>query len=193
MTTDAAGEQPGIAARRSGAHQFAVFHERTGLLTIWLCLGVFVVVQGLLTIVYFKFYADEIETGLRWVMFGLAISLVCFGLYFLTYAASRLRDQQAPIVIGPSGLHDRHVSDRPIAWSDVVDVRLFSGGRGGPYVVFEVKPGSEDRAGIWPVRRMIASLVRLFGYPGYRVYHMGTDATPDSLVSAIGRYSKVGK
>lgn len=190
MTNDPSSNKTGAPTIRR-ENGIAIFNDRTLAINVRLFSGVFVITQGLLTILYFRAYPEDID-AVRWfVVMGLSIVAICSGFYLAIYAFKRMHDHRPPIMIGPAGLHDRSVSERAIAWRDVADVRWRSGGRGGPYIEFEIQPGSENRAGIWPARRRMASLARRFGYLGYRIHHTGTDATPDSLMAAVNVYFRV--
>lgn len=171
--------------------RITVFRTRRGPLDLWLVLGAFTTVQGVATFIYFYGYAEDVEQPLRSVSLGLAAALVFFGLYFFTYSVGRMRDLDPPIVIGPAGLHDRWVSERPIPWEQIRRIMVLSGGRGGPYIVFDLSEEDADRAGVWPLRHEMGRLSRRIAGYGFRIHHTGTEATPALLVEAIRPYREV--
>ncbi len=192
MSGGAAGGSPAREPDRAGARPRAsitVFKDRRRLLGIYLFLGVFFILQGAATTIWF-FYADDVEPGLRLVAIGLGVFIVFVGYWFAGYAWRRRTDPQDPITIGPAGLHDRALSENPIPWSDIRNLRVWHSGRGGPVVVFDVAEGADARAGIHPRARRAAIANRPFRYT-HHVHHMGTDASVDRLVEAIRPYADV--
>ena len=131
------------------------------------------------------------ELGLQlMVSIGLALFIIAMGYWFAAYSWRRRTDPEDPITVGPAGLHDRALSDRPIAWSDIRNLRVWHSGRGGPVVVFDVAGGADERAGIHERARRASVVNRPFGYT-HHVHHMGTDASVDRLVEAIRPYADV--
>lgn len=106
------------------------FRDRSGLLNFYLVPGDLMMLQGVLTAAYFLYYGD-VDFGIELVILGLSVALAGFGFWFASHAWRRLRDPEPPITIGPAGLHDRAISDLPIPWSDIGDLRVWDG-KGGP-------------------------------------------------------------
>ena len=165
-----------------------VFRERTGMLTFHFILGGLFILQGTLTAIFFLFFAGE-EPGITTVSVGISLFLAWVGYWFAGHAWRRMRDPENPITIGPAGLYDRAISERPIAWSDIRNLHVWDG-KGGPVVVFDLAEGAEERAGVYDRVRLSAPVNRPFGYD-YRVHSIGTDATIEALVEAIAPYAKV--
>jgi hypothetical protein len=117
------------------------------------------------------------------------VFLAWVGWWFAGHAWRRMRDPENPITIGPSGLYDRAISERPIAWRDIRNLHVWDG-KGGPVVVFDLAEGAEARAGVHDRVRLSAPVNRPFGYD-YRVHSIGTDATIDALLAAIAPYAEV--
>jgi hypothetical protein len=168
--------------------RITVFREHSGILSVYLIFGGMVALQGVLTAIYFLFFADE-ELGLTTVIVGIALFMIWMGYYFGMKSWRRLRDQENPITIGPAGLLDRSISERPIPWADIRNLHIYSG-RGGPCVVFDLVDGAEERAGVYPNVRRSAPVNRAFLY-SYHIQHFGTDADVDKLVEAIAPFAEV--
>lgn len=166
-----------------------VFRERRLALSIYLLLGAGVLVQGLATAIYFLWF-DEPEPPFGPVLFGLSAFMVILGAWFASYAWRRLRDPQAPITIGPTGLHDRIVSAQPIPWRYISNVAVRHVGRGGNIVIFDLAPEAIAACGVRRRMRAMAVVNAAFGYT-YRLHQMGTDATPERLVAAIQPHAAV--
>ncbi|MCR4282471.1 MAG: hypothetical protein NUV72_05530 [Bauldia sp.] len=164
------------------------FRDRSGLLNFYLVPGDLMMLQGVLTAAYFLYYGD-VDFGIELVILGLSVALAGFGFWFASYAWRRLRDPEPPITIGPAGLHDRAISDLPIPWSDVGDLRVWDG-KGGPVVVFDLAEDGAQHAGVRRAAYASAVFSRPFGY-SFHVRSMGTDATIDRLIEAIAPYAAV--
>jgi hypothetical protein len=172
---------------RAGA-AITVFRERTGILSFHLILGGMMMLQGVLTAIFFIYYGSD-EIGITVTAVGLSLFLAWAGYWFAGHAWRRMRDPENPITIGPAGLYDRAISERPIAWSDIRNLHVWDG-KGGPVVVFDLAEGAEERAGVYDRVRLSAPVNRPFGYD-YRVHSIGTDATIEALVEAIAPYAEV--
>lgn len=165
-----------------------VFRNSTVLLTVFLVGGGLMMLQGVLTAGYFLYYG-EAEGWLAPVLYGLSAALFGFGLWFAAYARRRLRDPEPPITIGPAGLHDRAISDRPIPWSDIRNLQVWHG-RGGPVVAFDLADGASERTGVRQTAHVSATISRGVGH-NYHIRSMGTDATVERLIAAIAPYAEV--
>lgn len=163
-----------------------MFRRKPWPLRVLAGLGVFFVAQGIFTAWFMIFELKDDDT-IRWAGAGLALFLAWLGYYFASYAIRRLRGPEAAIVIGPDGLHDRIVSARPIAWSDIQNLRARPGGRGGTIVVFDLREGAEARAGVTFRARWSVGMSRPFGY-SYAIRHGGTEADPEKLLAACRPY-----
>lgn len=177
-----------LPRRGSAAPTITVFKDRRGWLTVYLVLGIAFIVQGIATAIYFLFF-DDGESRLRFAGVGMSAFLGWLGYWFGIYGWRRLRDPENPITVGPAGIHDRALSERPIAWDDIRHLHLWTG-RGGPVVVFDLADGADQRAGILPRARRAAIANRPFGYT-HHVHVMGTDASLDRLLGAIAPYAEV--
>jgi hypothetical protein len=171
-----------------GGHRITEFNGRGGWLWLYVVLGAAFVVQGIASAVYFTFFEDG-EVQLR--LFGAAMSLflLWLGGWFASYGWRRIRDPEKPITVGPAGIHDRALSERAIAWSDIRNLHVWTG-RGGPIVVFDVADGADERAGIFNRAKRARIANRPFGYT-HHVHSMGTDASIDRLIEAISPYAEV--
>jgi hypothetical protein len=169
--------------------KITVFRERTGILNIFLILGGMMMLQGILTAIFFLIYGAD-EAWLTVVAVGMSLFLVWVGYFFAAKAWRRLRDHENPITIGPSGLLDRSISERPIPWSDITNLHIFVSGRGGPCVVFDLVEGAAEKTGVHPNVRRSAVVNRAFLY-SYQIQHFGTDANVDKLVEAIAPFAEV--
>lgn len=170
-----------------------VFRRRKWVLIIYLVFGIAIAVQGVATAVWFVLFAEGMDDAwwFRPVAVGLALFLVWLGYFFGAAAFRRLGDREEPIVIGPRGLHDRAISERPIPWRAIRDLHIWDGGsRGGRCVVFDLEPGAERSAGVNVRVRNSAPVNRRFGY-GYRIHTLGTDASIERLTQAIAPYATV--
>lgn len=166
-----------------------VFRPRGFALALYLLVGLAVVAQGLATAAYFTWY-DAPEYPFGPILLALSGFMVVLGLWFSVNAVRRLRDPDPPIVIGPSGLHDRVISERPVPWRSVSNISLFNAGRGGLIVVFDIAPDALTASGVRRRARVAARINGTFGYR-YRLNHMGTDANPARLVAAIRPYAPI--
>jgi hypothetical protein len=176
---------------RPGA-RITVFRERTGILSFHLILGGMMMLQGVLTAIFFIFYGSD-EIGITVTAVGLSLFLAWAGYWFAGHAWRRMRDPANPITIGPAGLYDRAISERPIAWGDVRNLHVWADvTRGGPVVVFDLAEGAAERAGVHPRVQHTAPINRPFGYD-YRIHSIGTDATIEALVEAIAPYAEVNR
>jgi len=164
------------------------FRNRSWLLAFYIVLGVFLMLQGAASGIYFLYF-DEAQYGMKWVILGLAAAMIGFGLWFAAYGWRRLRDPEPPITIGPAGLYDRAISDRPIPWSDIRNLCLWEG-RGGPVVAFDLANGAGARAGVRQAAHVSAAVSREFGH-NYHIRSMGTEATVERLIEAIAPYATV--
>jgi hypothetical protein len=179
-------EEP--AGRRSASPTVG-FRVRPLLLRFYVVFGSLLVVQGIATA--FHFYPQyRIEPWLRITALGLSAFIAFMGAWFALAALRRIRDPEMPITVGPAGLHDRALSEEPIAWSDIVEPRLLRAGRGGVILAFDVAEGGEERAGIHGRARAAAEVNRRFGY-GYQVHCMGTEAWPQTVAAAMAPYIRV--
>lgn len=173
----------------SGEHRpTTIFRNRPRVLLLLTVLGLVFVVQGAATAGYFAFFDDG--AGFQFAGIGLSLFLVVAGVAFAGYALIRIRDRHAPITVSTDGLHDRILSKDPIQWSDIRDIRIWPGPRGGPIVVFDLAEGAEDRAGVLKRARLAVGANRAFGY-SYQIHSMGTDADIAELVTAIRAYAEV--
>lgn len=174
---------------RSGGPAITVFRDRSRLLTVHVVMGVFFIGQGLATAAWFTVTDEADELWLRLTAIGVSLFLAWVGWWFASHAFRRLRDPENPIVVGPSGLYDRALSARPIAWSDFRNLHVWTG-KGGPCLVFDLAEGAEERAGVHPRVRFSTKFNRPFGYT-YRVHSIGTEASVERLVAAIAPYAEV--
>jgi hypothetical protein len=175
--------------RRASAATITVFKDRRRLLGFYLVFGGLIALQGIATAIYFH-QSDDTEPGLRYVAIGLSLFMTYMGYWFAIYAWRRRTDPENPIIVGPAVLHDRALSERPIAWSDIRNLRVWHSGRGGPVVVFDVAAGANQRAGIRQRAQVAAIANKPFRYT-HHVHAMGTDASIDRLVAAIAPYAEV--
>jgi len=166
-----------------------VFHPRFGVLKFFLIFGIAIMLQAIVTAGFFMVFLNE-QIEFLIAGLGLSIFLLLVGYWFAAYAWRRMRDPENPIIVGPSGLHDRATSERPIAWSDIRDLSVWDGVRGGPVIVYDLADGAADRAGIYARVRRTMWLNRLFGY-SYLVRSYGTDATIGTLIEAIVPFAEV--
>ena len=165
-----------------------MFRERSLLNTIHIVMGILFVIQGTVTAIFFIFFAGA-EPGMTWTAVGISLFLAWVGWWFGSHAWRRMRDPENPITVGPAGLHDRAISERPIAWGDFRNLHVWDG-KGGPVVVFDLAEGAEERAGVFERVRLSVPFNRPFQYD-YRVHSIGTDATIDALLAAIAPYAEV--
>ena len=166
-----------------------VFKDRRWLLVLYLVLGAILLVQGIATAAYFILIERQ-QGGVTVIAVGLSVFVAWLGYWFASYAWRRQRDQQDPIVVGPAGLHDRALSERPIAWSDIRNLRVREDGRSGRLVVFDLADGAGARAGILKRAQRATFANRPFGYT-HHIHGMGTDASLDRLIAAIAPYMDV--
>jgi hypothetical protein len=167
-----------------------VFTARRWLLVVYVVLGAVFILQGSLTALFFLIQ-DADGLGMKVLSIAISLFLAWLGYWFAAMGVRRLRDRDSPIVIGPAGLHDRALSERPIPWRDIVNLRVWHG-RGGPILTFDLAPGGEERAGIHRRVRPSVPLNRQFGY-SYHVHAMGTDAGIDRLVDAVSPFANVDR
>ncbi|MCB1497162.1 MAG: hypothetical protein KDJ86_15340 [Bauldia sp.] len=166
-----------------------LFRTRPRVLLFYFVLGLIFVVQGVATAGYFVIFDDG--AGFQLIGIGLSLFLAVVGIVFAGYAALRIRDRHPPITIGPNGLHDRIISERPIPWEDIGDLRIWPGSRGGPAVVFDLAEGAEDRASVYRRARVEAEFNRAAGGYSYQIHPIGTDADVDRVVEAIRPFAQV--
>jgi hypothetical protein len=171
------------------APRITTFRERSGILSFFLIFGGMMMLQGVLTAIFFFFFAGE-EAWFTSVAVGVSLFLVWVGYFFAAKAWRRLRDHEDPITIGPAGLLDRSVSERPIPWSDITNLHIFTTGRGGSCVVFDLVDGAAERAGVHANVRRSAVVNRAFVY-SYQIQHFGTEANVERLVEAIAPFAEV--
>jgi hypothetical protein len=176
-------------AERRGATPTTRFKARPRLLWFYVVFGCLLVVQGIATA--YHFYPQvQLEPWFRTTALGLSVFVALLGAWFATAALRRLRDPETPITVGPAGLHDRALSEAPIAWRDIVEPRILHTGRGGDILAFDLVEGGEERAGVYRRVRATAEVNRRFGY-GYQVHCMGTDAWPQTVAAAMAPYVHV--
>lgn len=171
------------------ATAITTFRNRHWLLIVFLLLGVGMIIQGVATAAYFLVFDDEPMPIFRVVILGLSAALFGFGLWFAAYARRRLADPEPAIVIGPAGLHDRAISERPIPWREIRNLTVWHG-RGGPVVAFDLADGAAERAGVKRGAHVSAAVSRTLGH-NYHIRSMGTDASVERLVAAISPYAPV--
>lgn len=164
-----------------------VFRKRPRLLTILLFLGLFFIVQGIATSAYLL-QSNEMALAMRAASVGVGLFLSVVGIWFARNAGRRLLGPAEPITIGPAGLHDGLISDRPIPWSDIHNIHVHPTSRGGSIVAFDLTDMARAAIHWWPW--LGEPINRLFGY-GYYVLIMGTDADVGHLTTAILPYAPV--
>ena len=166
----------------------AVFSDRPGWLYFFVIFGVVLMLQAAITIgIFLIFLMDDVFFLIAGL--GLSIFLLVIGCWFASYGWRRMRDPENPIVIGPTGLHDRATSERPIPWNDIRNLYVWDSVRGGPLVVYDLADGAAERSAVFTRVRLMARINRLFGY-SYLVHSYGTDATIETLVAAITPYAE---
>lgn len=179
-----------MSTATTGAASAAVtaFRKKPAILAVFLAMGAAFTVQGLASAVFLG-SADDLEPPLRSMVLGVSLFLAGVGFWFAAQALRRLRGPEQAIVIGPAGLHDGLISDAPIPWRLIRDLRVARGARGSSVLAFDLE--GNERGGIhwWP--RLVEPVNRAFGY-GYYVFVMGTEANVDRLAAAIAPYRPVG-
>jgi hypothetical protein len=158
----------------------------------WVVFASALALQGGATIAYFQYFAGPVEPFIRTAVLICGAGLIWFGWQFGGEALRRLRDPRPPVVIGPAGLHDRAVSERPVPWSAIGAVAIRYAYRGGRFVAFDIAPHALDASGVRLGARIEAAVNRALGYPGYRIHMVGVDADPDRLLAAIAPHAKTG-
>lgn len=163
------------------------FRKRPPVLVFWIVFGLFCTLQGIATAAFVA-QSDDMDKTLKIVTAGLGLFLAAIGLWFAAHAWRRLRGPDDAIVIGPAGLHDRLISDRPIPWPAIRNIHVRPTARGGSIVAFDLD--DETRTGVhwWP--RLGEPVNRLLGY-GYYILVMGTDASVERLAAAILPFAPV--
>jgi hypothetical protein len=159
--------------------------------TLWVIFGGAAALYGVAIVIYFGYFAEDAGASIKASVAFCGGVLVFIGQYFAREALRRLRGGQAPIVIGPAGLHDRELSERPVPWSAISSVAIRTAPRGGRFVVLEIARGAVDASGVRLAPRVEAPCNRALGYPGYRIHMLGVNADPDSLVAAMAPYVAV--
>jgi hypothetical protein len=126
-----------------------------------------------------------------WWMAALVIAFcMIYPPYIGTYVVMRWCNRAPPIRIGPDGLLDRGLTDRPIPWSAFKSVRIVrTGGRApGTHFMFDLQPGRSDVPPFKFFARVTTVLNRAMGFPAHQVWCLGTDASVDKLVAASEPY-----
>jgi len=178
------------SAAEQATGQTIVFRGRATTLVFFMLLGCATMVQASLTALYFIYYSQRSAVGTAMIILFCAL-FVLAGWWFFMQGWRRMHDPADAITISPAGLHDRALSERPMAWSDIIDLRLQPAGRGGPVIVFDLAEGGAERAGVWPrILRAARLNQRMLGF-SYRIHHTGTEADAGSLVWAITPYAEV--
>jgi hypothetical protein len=175
------------AATGAASAAVTAFRKRPAILIVFVVMGAAFIGQGLATAAFLG-TASDLERPLRSVMVGVSLFLAGVGFWFAAQALRRLRGPEQAIVIGPAGLHDWLISDQPIPWRLIRNLRVARGTRGSSVLAFDLE--GNERGGIhwWP--RLVEPVNRTFGY-GYYVFVMGTEANVDRLAAAVERYRPV--
>ena len=166
------------------------FRKSRPILYGYLGLGIAATLQGVATAVHFATQPEQLPAWVLWSIGLSCVALVWVGVFFATYAWRRLADERDPITVGPAGLHDRNLSEHPIPWHDISDIRVRSGGRSRRVLTLCLADGARERAGLTLTARIAAVINRRMGYDCW-VWLAGTSGTLDRLIAAIEPYAKV--
>lgn len=159
---------------------------------IWVIFGFAAALYGIAIVVYFAYLTEDVVAPVKVSVAVCGGVLTFIGQYFAREALCRLRDPQAPIVIGLAGLHDRALTAHPVPWSAISGVAIRFANRGGRFVALEIAPAALDTSGAHLGPRIEALFNRALGYPGFRIHMLGVKADPDRLIAAITPYARVG-
>ncbi len=166
------------------------FQKSTPILYGYLGLGLAATLQGVATAVHFLTQDEQLPAWVLWSIGLTCVALVWAGVFFAGYAWRRLAEERDPITVGPAGLHDRNLSEHPIPWRDISDIRIRSSGRGARVLTLCLAEGARERAAVTRAARVAAVINRRMGYDCW-VWLAGTSGTLDRLIAAIEPYAKV--
>jgi len=120
------------------------------------------------------------------------VIMLAYALYVSIYFTQRWLDRPPPIAIGPDGLLDRGLANRPIPWSAMERVQIIRS-KGEDNVMFDLRAGHPAVPRLRTLARMMRALNLACGFPACQVMRLGTDATVEKLVTAMTPYVSIAR
>jgi hypothetical protein len=146
-----------------------------GLLAIGIALTV---LCAMVAFGYIPVRAGSFRQFLIWV------GLVFFGLGSLVIASRLLRASNTVVTLSQEGLWDTRLSERPIPWSAIQDVGVWTM-QGQKVIVLPVPPEVESTLGLSRIARWSRSANRKLGADGLCVMASGLKTSHDALLAEI--------
>ncbi|GAA0773269.1 hypothetical protein E1180_10760 [Roseibium denhamense] len=123
--------------------------------------------------------------------FGLGLGLLCLGfagVAAISIARRLIQKDQVLVTLGPDGLHDTRVSERPIPWSGVEATSTWSS-RGNAFIIVKVAPEVEASIGLSTISRWTRIPNKVLGADGLCINPLGLDVSFKDFRSLIDAYA----